>query len=222
MSALLKNPGLKNVDPKAWLQELKSSRKLQVALGVLALMVYLLWPSAPPAAASKGPARTALVPLGDRQAQDLKKLPELANLDKAGELPSDDHMYRDLFLFEGPPPPPPKPVPVPVVIPVPPTPEELAAALLKKNRELEKGSRPQNLRYLGYMGTASSGRLGAFMKGDEPVSIKLGDLANPKWRLIKLTEAAAEFQNLAFQDLHHTLEATEPQSGRSTAPANEF
>ena len=222
MSAILKNAGLKNVEPRAWVQELKTSRKLQVSLAALAVMIWMLWPSSPPAAPGKGNAHTALVPLGDRQTQELKKLPELANLDKAGELPSDDHMYRDLFLFEGPPPPPPPPVIIPVPVPVPPTPEQLAAALLKKNRDLENGSRPQDLRYLGYMGTASSGRLGAFMKGDEPVSIKLGELANPKWRLIKLTEASAEFQNLAFQDIHHRIDATEPQSGRSTAPANEF
>ena len=214
------SPQIKNLDPRAWLQEIKSSRKLQAALAGLPIMLWLLWPSSPKGPARLGP-RVAPAALGERQTQELKQLPELAILDKAGELPLDAHLYRDLFLFEGPPPPPLPPGPAPPP-PPPPTPEQLAAESLRQAREQQFGSRPQGLRYLGYLGSASSGRLGAFMKGDDPLSIRLGALANPGWRLVKLSEATAEFQNLAFPDLRCRLDALEPQPGRSSARANEF
>ena len=215
------SPAIKNVEPKAWLQELKTSRKLQGALVALVLLIWFLWPSTPKSGLAPSGARAASVPLGDRQAQEIKKLPDLAKLNKAGELPKDSGMYRDLFLFEGPPPPPPPPLPPPPP-PPPPTEAQLAAELLRRTRDQENASKPQELRYLGYMGSPASGRLGAFMKGEEPVSIKQGELANPKWRLVKLTENSAEFQNLKFQDLRHRIDAIEPQAGRASAPSNEF
>jgi type IV secretory pathway VirB10-like protein len=215
------SPAIKNADPRAWLQELKTSRKLQVALASLPLLVWFLWPDAPRTGPARSAAQAATAPLGDHQTSEIKKLPDLAKLNKAGELPGDDHMYRDLFLFEGPPPPPPPPLPPPPP-PPPPTPEQVAAELLKRTRDQESASRPQDLRYLGYMGTKASGRLGAFMRGEDPVSIKQGDLVNPKWRLTKLTDTSAEFQNLKFPDLKHRLETVDPQSGRANAPANEF
>ena len=213
--------GPRNLEPRAWLQELRTSRKLQGSLAGLALLIWLLWPSSPQAVPARGGPRQAPAPLDPHQVQDLTKLPELANLNKAGELPGDAHLYRDLFLFEGPPPPPPPPLPPPPP-PPPPTPEQQAAESLRRNREQENASRPQGLRYLGYLGTASSGRLGAFMKGADPVSIRGGDLANPQWRLIKLTDTSAEFQNLAFPDLRHRIDVIEAQAGRSAAPANQF
>jgi hypothetical protein len=81
------------------------------------------------------------------------------------------------------------------------------------------------MRYLGYLGTASTGRLGAFMRGEDPVTIKQGDLANPHWRLVKLTDLAAEFQNQKYPDLRHKLDAVDSagQAGRTIqAPSNEF
>jgi hypothetical protein len=90
---------------------------------------------------------------------------------------------------------------------------------------MENSSRPQDMRYLGYLGSPTAGRLGAFMKGEDPVTIKQGDLANPHWRLVKLTDLAAEFQNLKYSDLKHKLDAVDihGQSGRpSQAPTNDF
>jgi hypothetical protein len=63
------------------------------------------------------------------------------------------------------------------------------------------------------------------MKGEETVTIKQGDLANPHWRLVKLTDIAAEFQNLKYTDLKHKLDAVDitGQGGRTNqAPSNEF
>jgi hypothetical protein len=60
------------------------------------------------------------------------------------------------------------------------------------------------------------------MKGEEPVTFKEGDAVNPRWRLSRLTDTAAEFQNTKFQDLRHRIEAVDGQSGRQTAPSNEF
>ena len=214
---------LKNVEPKAWLQELKTNRKLQGALALLAVMLWALWPDTGKPAPRPG-ARAGIIPLGDRQAQEIKKLPDLARLNKAGEIPGDDHLYRDVFLFEGPPPPPPPPPPKlpPPPPPPPPTPEQLAAQALEKARALENASRPKELRYLGYMGSAKLGLFGAFMKGEEPVSVKQGELFNPGWRLVKLTDHSAEFQNVKFQDLRQKVEAADTQHGGGTAPANQF
>jgi len=217
-------PALKGSSVSAMLQDLKSNRRVQVALAVLVLMIWYLWPTAPPTAARGTEAHRPSAPLGDRQSRDLQKLPDLAKLDRAGELPREDRMYRDLFLFDGPPPPPPPPAPPPKP-PPPPTAEQLAAEALRQSRAQENGSRPQDLRYLGYLGTPAAGKLGAFMRGEEPVTLKQGDLANPHWRLVKLTDIAAEFQNLKFGDLRHKIDAVDLQGGaggRTQAPSNDF
>jgi len=215
---------LKGVEPKAWLQEIKGNRRLQVGLVSLPVLVWLLWPSAPPERARKGPGatRAANLALDERQSRELQKLPDLSRLDKAGELPKEDRMYRDLFQFEGPPPPPPKPLPPPPP-PPPPTQAELDALALRHAREQETASKPSNLRYLGYLGTATAGKLGAFMRGEEPVTLKQGDLVNPHWRLVKLTDISAEFQNLKFADIKHKIDAVDLQGGRAgMMPANEY
>ena len=215
---------LKAVEPKAWLQELKTNRRLQVGLGCLPILIWALWPSGPATPARRGPAgpRQAGLALDPRQSQELQKLPDLSKLDQSGELPKEDRMYRDLFQFEGPPPPPPPPKPPPPP-PPPPTQAELDAQALKRARDQETSTRPQDLRYLGYLGTPQAGRLGAFMRGEDPVTLKQGDLVNPHWRLVKLTDLAAEFQNLKFGDIKHTLHAVETQGGRpGMAPSNDF
>jgi len=219
------SPVVKGVEPKAWLQEIKTNRRLQVGLACVPVLIWLLWPGSPQASGRRpASTRAASLALDDRQARELEKLPDLSRLDLAGEMPKDDRMYRDPFQFEGPPPPPPKPGPPPPP-PPPPTPEQLAAEALRRARDAENASRPQDLRYLGYLGTASSGRLGAFMRGEDPVTLKQGDLANPHWRLVKLTDISAEFQNVKYADLRHRLDAVELQGagGRlNQAPSNDF
>jgi hypothetical protein len=99
----------------------------------------------------------------------------------------------------------------------------LDARALRQARDQETASRPQDLRYLGYMGTATAGRMGAFMRGEEPVTIKPGDLVNPHWRLVKLSDVSAEFQNLKFADIRHKIVAVDLQGGRSgAAPSNAY
>ena len=209
-------PAIKGTDPKAWLQELKSNRRLWAGLAAIPVLVYLLWPSAPQGRPVRGAAARGATPVADdRQIKELQKLPDLTRLNQAGELPSEDRMYRDLFLFEGPPPPPPPP---------PPTPEQLAAEALRQDKARENASRPQDLRYLGYLGTRKAGELGAFMHGEDPVTIKRGDLANPHWRLVRLGPYSAEFQNVKYPDLRQKLDAVDASgAGRpGFAPANEF
>jgi len=217
-------PALKGSSVSAMLQDLKSNRRVQVALAVLVLMIWYLWPTAPPTAARGTEAHRPSAPLGDRQSRDLQKLPDLAKLDRAGELPSEDRMLRDLFLFEGIVKPPPPPPVVKVVPPPPPTPEQVAAQKLAAERAREAATKPGNLRYLGYLATPKTGRMGAFEKGEEPVTIKQGDLANPQWRLVKVTDTSAEFQNLKFPDLKHRIDVVDPRGAgtHSDHPANEF
>jgi hypothetical protein len=216
-------PTVKGTDAKAMLQDLKTNRKVQGALAVLVLMIWYLWPTAPPVplhAAAGG--RRAIVPLGDRQTRDLQKLPDLDKLNKAGELPTEDRMFRDLILFEGPPPPPPPPLPPPPP-PPPPTAEQLQAAQVAQERAQQSATKPGDLRYLGYLGITRGARYGAFMKGEDPLTYKQGDLVNPQWRLTKVTETFAEFQNEKFPDLKHRVDSVDPRgtAGTNAAP-NEF
>jgi type IV secretory pathway VirB10-like protein len=224
MSAPSQNKG--GLDPKAWIQELKSNWKTQVALVCLVLVsAYLLWPedNSRRVVRSSSPNRSVLVPLDARQLDSLQKLKDLSELDRAGELPTEGRMYRDLFLFDmpaPPPPPPPKPLP-PAPPPPPPTPEQIAAAQLAQARQEATNSRPQSLHYLGYMGRPSTGRIGSFQKGDEILSLRLGDLANPTWKLTALTESYAEFESVKFPDIHFRTEARDNQ-GPAASTTNQF
>jgi len=215
----------KKLEGREWLEELKTNRRTQaglVAFGLaLLFMIYMLWPDAP----KRRPAKilAAIAATGDDRAlQALDKLPDLAKLVQAGELPNDDRMFRDLFLFDGPPPPPPPPVKPPPP-PPPPTEEQLKAIALKQAKDAEFASRPQGLRYLGYLERKSVGRIGAFMRGEEAVSVILGEPLGSQWKLAVLTETHAEFQNLKYPDLRHRIEAADAGSGpRGTGATNEF
>jgi hypothetical protein len=214
------NSPLKNL-----LQELKTKRWIQVTLGIVVILcIYVFWPDAPKTRKKASNGSSASSRLEPAQLQALQNLGDLAKLHRAGELPKEDRMYRDIFLFDTPPPPAPKPKPLPP--PPPPTPEEIKAAQLRAARQAEQNAQPHQLRYLGYLGNRSSGRIGAFMNGEEPVTLKKGQMANPRWRLKELTDETAVFQNLAFKDMHYTLRATESQIGgpnsAGRAKSNEF
>ncbi|MCE1229882.1 MAG: hypothetical protein LWX11_10405 [Firmicutes bacterium] len=215
-----------NLPTRAWLQELKQNRRTQVALGVLAValvfMVYVLWPDAPKRRPRTGTiASEATVGEAHHALQPLDKLPNLAKLGQAGQLPSEGRMYRDLFMFEGPPPPPPPPAPPPPP-PPPPTEAELKAQALQRAKDAEMASRPQDLRYLGFMERASVGRLGSFVKNEEAVSIKVGSLWANRWKLVSATENQAEFQNLKYPELRHRLAISEASGARGGVVTNEF
>ena len=144
MSSSLNSPG--RINFKDLLQELKSNRKTQIALGALVLILaYLLWPGTgtqKPRTATTG--RTLLTPVDDRYLESLRRLRDLTKLDQAGELPDEGRMYRDLFLFDmpaPPPPPPPKPLP-PSPPPPPPTPAQIEAAKLAQARQEATNTRP--------------------------------------------------------------------------------
>jgi len=213
------------IEGREWLEELKTNRRTQAGLGAfglaLAFMAYMLWPEAPKGRPVK--ALPILATAGDdRTLQALEKLPDLAKLDQAGKLPGENRMFRDLFLFDGPPPPPPPPVKPPPP-PPPPTAEQLKAMALQQAKDAAFASRPQDLRYLGYLERNSVGRIGAFMKGELPVPVKLGDTLGSEWKLVALTEARAEFQNLKYPDLRHRIEATDAGSGaRGAGATNQF
>lgn len=214
-----------NSPMKNLLQELKAKRWIQVALAVVVLLcVYVFWPEAPKGKrrhAAGGPTSSRLE---TAQLQALRSLGDLAKLHKAGEPPKEDRMYRDLFLFDTPPPPAPKPKPLPP--PPPPTPEEIKAAQLRAARNAEQSTQPTQLRYLGYLERRSAGRIGAFMKGEESLTLKKGQLASPKWRLMELTDETAVFQNITYSDMRYTIRAVEAHAGgpRGTgrAKTNEF
>jgi hypothetical protein len=218
--------GRSRTDPKAWLHELKANRKTQFALVVLALVLaYLFWPessSKKPRSATAG--RALVTPLDERYLESLQKLRDLTKLDQAGELPDEGRMYRDLFLFDlpaPPPAPPPKPLP-PLPPPPPPTPAEIEALKLAQARQEATNSRPQSLNYLGYMGRPSTGRIGTFLKGEEIISMRIGDLASPNWKLVAITDTYAEFQHLKFQDIRYRTETRDRQGTTPPSTTNEF
>jgi hypothetical protein len=224
LSAVLRdamNASAKN-DPKAWLQELKSNRRTQAALGGFALvLIYLLWPSSSkPRRKGAHVSSSASASLGDRQLQALRTLPDLAKLGQAGHVPDETRVFHDLFLFDAPLPPPPPPKPEPP--PKPPTEEELERSRQEAAKNMENNTRPQDLRYLGFLESTSAGRLGAFMKGEEPITMKVGGLPNPSWRLVLVTDKFAEFQNLKYPDLRHRLEVRDTNATPGQMPSNEF
>ncbi|WP_306589761.1 hypothetical protein [Geothrix sp. 21YS21S-4] len=209
-------------DFRTMLQELKGNRRTQLALGAFALvLVYaaytLFAPSAP--RARKGATVGAAGGLDSRQLQGLRRLPDLAALNRAGEVPSNPKVRRDLFLFEAPPPPvvvkvkPPPPPP-------PPTPEELERQRLAQEKATEYAGRPQDLRYLGFFKGSPSGMVGAFMKGEEPVTLLQGTLLKERWKLVTILDTRAEFQNTKYPDLRLVLETREASGGAPTT--NQF
>lgn len=213
----------KSLDVKALLQELKTNRRTQGMLVLFVIVLVWLWPSAPKKKA--GPGRVGSMQaagLDDRQIAALQKLPDLAKLDMAGELPNETKMHRDLFLFEGLPPkfePPPKPKE-----PDPPTPAELEALAKKTAWESMFATRPQALRYIGFLESKSAGIIGAFFKGEEPFTFQIGHLENTNWKLVKLGESQAEFQNTKYPDMKMVLQVRDYAGSTSAGSqvTNEF
>lgn len=207
-------------DFRAMVQELRGNRKTQAALAGFALVLvyaaYTLFGSDAPRVRRSETARAGSS-LDPRQLQGLRRLPDLAALDRAGELPADPKVRRDLFMFEAPPPPakPVKPPPPPP----PPTPEELEQQRVAREKAAEYATRPQDLRYLGYFKGSPSGTVGAFMKGEEPVTLLQGALLAGRWKLVTILDTRAEFQNTKYPDLRMALEAREASGG---APVNQF
>lgn len=213
---------------KEFLQELRSNRKTQgmavVFVLVLAWTVWMVWPEQKQARPRPGtrPAAAAAVSatLGDQQAK-LEKLPDLAKAAGASELPKTTEMARDLFLFDAP-----QRLPdryeIYVEPPPPPTEAEKKAAEEKAARDFESSTRPAGVRFIGFI-VSKQGQAGAFMKGDEPVILPLGDLGFKGWKLVKLDDTGAEFQNLRFPDLRHKLQPTDGAGpGGPTHVRNEF
>lgn len=217
------------------LQELKADRRSQVMLLVFAcalgFLVWTLFSDPTPTRARKAAPRGTVAPsapIPERQLNALERFASLARLGQAGELPTESRMFRDPFLFDAPPPPP-RPVKPPPP-PKPPSEDELRALKEQQDRAAEQASRPQSLRYLGYLERASVGRIGAFMRGEEPVTLRIGDLltarpgetATAKWRLVSLAQTSAEFQNLKYPDLRHRLEATDGSAALRGSSTNQF
>lgn len=204
------SPTLQGTDLQGMLQELRTNRRTQAALaGFVLIMGYLLYTVFAPSAPH---ARRAVDALGggsdSRQLAALRRLPDLAALDQAGQLPPEGKAPRDIFVFETPLPPPVK-APPPPPPPPPPTPEELAAKALAEAKAAEFATRPQDLRYLGYFNGRPSGVVGAFMRGEEPLTLVQGALLKERWKLVAIQDVRAEFQNTKYPDLKLVLEARE-------------
>lgn len=204
-----------SLDRRAMLQELRTNRRTQVALGLfVVIMAYLFWPDAPTTRSTV--ADTSAGSLDSRQLQGLRRLPDLAKLDRAGELPKDAKVLRDPFLFEAPPPPPPPANVKAPPPPPPPTPAELAAQKLAQEKAAEYATRPSELKYLGYFKGSPAGTVGAFMKGEEPVTLVQGTVFAGRWKLVGVLDTRAEFQNTRYPDLRLVLEAQEASGNAAT------
>ena len=206
-------------DFQAMGHELRTNRKTQAALVgmvlVLGFMAYTLFGSDAPKGRRPVDTKTG-VSLDARQLQGLRKLPDLAALDKAGQLPPLAKVQRDLFMFEAPAPPPP---PVKVVVPPPPPPptaEQLAAQQLAQAKAANFATRPQDLRYMGYFKGDPSGTIGAFMKGEEPLTLVQGSVTPQGWKLVTVLDTRAEFQSTKYPDLRQVLEVREATGGVAT------
>jgi hypothetical protein len=211
-----------SLDFRAMSQELRSNPKTQAALVAFALvLVYALYTFLAPDTPKGHRAVTAKAGanLDPRQLQGLHRLPDLAALGKAGELPPPAKVQRDLFMFEAPPPPAPVKVVAPPPPPPPPTPEEVEKQRLAAEKAGEYQGRPMNLRYLGFFKGRPSGIVAAFMKDEEPLTLAQGTVYL-RWKLVTVTDTKAEFQNTKYSDLRMTLETREGSS--PAAPTNQF
>jgi len=214
------SPSARGFDFQAMLQELRTNHRTQAALGAFVLILgYALYTFFAPDAPRTRQATVAgtSANLDPRQLQGLRRLPDLAALDKAGELPPSPKVLRDLFMFEAPPAPVVKVKPPPP--PPPPTAEELAQQRLAQEKAAEFSGRPQDLRYLGFFKGTPSGTVGAFMKGEEPVTLVQGTVLKERWKLITILDTRAEFQNTKYPDMRLVLEAREASGG---AAVNQF
>jgi hypothetical protein len=209
-------------DAQAFLKELKTNRRTQVALlGFAAVLAWMIWSLAFDTPERK-PRRTASggAAIDPKALGNLERLPHLSALNKAGELPPIPKLLRDPFLFEAPKPPPP---PVKHVEP-PPPPPKTAAQLAEEARQaqmtMENNSRPQDLRYIGFLEGSPAGQIGAFMKGEEATPLTLGTLLRDRWKLISLSDKSAIFQNTRFPELKYELAARE--AGAAAGTTNEY
>ena len=210
-----------SMDVKALLQELKSNRRTQAALGAFALVLgWMIWTFTSDDAPKRKPAAAASTggSLDPRQVQSLKRLPDLAALDKAGELPPAPKLVRDLFVYDAPQPPPPPVKPPPP--PPPPTAEQIQQQRIAQEKQSELALINQGLKYLGYFQGKPAGMVGAFMKGEEPVTLTVGQVYAGDWKLTTVTDVTAQFQNTKYADLTATLNASD--SNAAAAPSNNF
>ena len=199
---------------KAWLQELKSNRKTQVALAMFVLVIgyfsYELF--APNIGKSNNrqkasaPRNIVGQPLEDAQVTALQRLPNLAGLYKAGELPSENRMYRDLFVFDSPPPPP----------PIPPTPEEIAARERRAAMDREVRGQPSSYQFIAILQGLVGPRQSVLQDGDDFKFLKIGDEATPNWKLVVMGDEELEFQNTKFEELKFVLKAPTGASGQTS------
>jgi hypothetical protein len=85
-------------------------------------------------------------------------------------------------------------------------------------------TRPQGLRYIGFLQTKTAGLIGAFFKGEEPFTFQIGHMENTNWKLVKVTEKMAEFQNTKYADMKMVLEVRDlaGATGPSAQVTNEF
>lgn len=215
------------LDAQAFLKELRTNRRTQVALlafaGVLVWMVWSLAFDTP----ERRPRRTAAgsgAAIDPKALSNLERLPHLSALNRAGELPPVPKLLRDPFLFDAPQPPPP---PVKPVKPKPPTPEELKAMEEARKakeaqalKDQEFNTRPQDLRYIGFLEGSPAGQIGAFIKGEEAMPLVLGTLLRDRWKLVGLSEKSATFQNTKYADMKFELPARE--AGAAAGATNEY
>jgi type IV secretory pathway VirB10-like protein len=205
--------GKPSFDAQAMWAELKANRQTQAALVVfVVILTWMLWPDAPKTRrTTTGASGNTFV--DPKALASLRKLPDLAALDQAGEIPAIPKLLRDPFLFEAPKPPPPPPKPVKVEPPPPKTQAQIDAELLDQQKKDENNSRPQDLRYLGFLKGSPAGQIGAFMKGEEAQPLTLGTQVKDRWKLVELTDRKAVFQNTRFGDLRFELVTRDAAGG---------
>lgn len=205
-----------SIDIQAMWAELKANRQTQVALlAFVGILTWMLWPEAPKTRRTSAGGSGANAYLDPKALASLRKLPDLAALDQAGEIPAIPKLLRDPFLFEAPRPEPPKPKVVERPPDPPKTPEQLEAERLQAEKTTENNTRPQDLRYLGFLKGSPAGQIGAFMKGEEAQPLTLGTQVKDRWKLVELTDRKAVFQNTRFGDLRFELVTRDSAGGNA-------
>ncbi len=183
-----------------FLRELAKDGRTQTAALVLAgLAAWVAWPSQHPVRRIPGSGSPSSPASAD--VARFAALPGLQRLQRAGELPDEPSMKRDLFLFDEPGAAVPETRPTVGAEPLPAT---VDANEVERRQVL--ATAPATLRYLGFLRGRPAGLIGAFMRGEEPETLLPGTVL-AGWRLMQVGESAAIFQSVRFPDLRFTLQA---------------
>lgn len=190
------------------LKRIKNNKKIKITIFCLPIIIWYAWFILNQENNNdKFKTNNCKQILSNDQLGRLKMLPDLSRLIKKDSNYINSNIKRNIFSFDK------EKVSssiqsniqqVPVVML---TKQQLEIEEIEKLRNQERNTWPMNLRYLGHFGKPSFSKLGAFVYGENAITLKKGEILNSHWQLIEFDKTTAIFQNVKFQDIRYLIEA---------------